>query len=147
MNFLHENRHKLKQELPAIIILSVLQIIISYTFAPYQHLGPLYGNTLALLVSIFSIIVLVRAFSTAQDYAYYINFDSYDDMPDVQYSEFFKKFTQYTIVIIFCTIMYVYWRIDFLNMPTSYYLLLYTQFFLGLALFYQAANRSPDQKN
>ncbi|BDC34392.1 hypothetical protein Noda2021_03500 [Candidatus Dependentiae bacterium Noda2021] len=143
MNFLYENRHKLKQELPAIITLSVLQIISSFTYPPYHRLGPVYGTIVASVVSLFSIMILVVAFSTAEDYAYYINFDSYDDLGDRQYSEFFKKLTQYTILVMFNVVMYGYWRFNILNMPTMYYLLLHFQFLLGLILFYRAANRSP----
>jgi len=85
--------------------------------------------------------VYVIAFSSAQDYQCYLNFDDNNEMP---HDYFLKKFTYIGIFTIIFLIYLILWPVNFFHIPGYVYVLLGLHNISGLILFYKIANRVPE---
>jgi len=139
------NASKFKQELPAIIFLSVTQLLLSLSFPSYKNLGGFLCYTISLIVGFISIYIYILAFSSADKFKFYMDCDGFNYLPNAQhYAENFKLITKLTLLGIVIAMMYYLWRINFYHASNTYYALLYSYIFISMIFFYRAAHRSAN---
>ncbi|KIX85172.1 hypothetical protein J120_02415 [candidate division TM6 bacterium JCVI TM6SC1] len=139
-DYIKQNRAKLQQELPSILLLSIFQIILSYYFPPYMIWGNSFRILICTFVNIISMYVYVTTFSSAHKYKYYINFDSYDYFI---HANILKKITKVSLLLVAIGTLYFYWRIDLYSVSNMYYILLYSYYGIGSFLLYRSVYRAP----
>jgi len=139
------NASKFKQKLPAIILLSATQLLLSLTFPSYKSLGRFACYTINLIVGFLSIYIYILAFSSADKFKFYIDFDGFDDLLNAQfYAKRAKLITKLTLLSIAIVSMHFLWRNDYYCMPSLHYAFLYSHIAISFSLFYRAAHRKAD---
>ena len=133
------NKHylKFKQELPSIILISILQAWWHFNFPYFIRLGQPWNFIASLTVTILCIIACTYMFSHADQYAKTFRLDYLDEAPEPLRSNL-KLFSKIAATIIPLTMFWYSWHIDYYGMSNLHYAGMYSCTFLIFILFYKA---------
>ena len=137
MNKTNKHYLKFKQELPSIILISILQTWWNFNFPPFIRLGQPWSFIASLTATIFCITACTYMFSHADKYAKAFSLDYLDEAPEPLGSNL-KLFSKIAAPIIPLTIFWYLWQIDYYRMSNLHYAGMYSCTFLMFILFYKA---------
>ena len=138
MNTFKYYRSRIKQELPALIPLSIVQAWLCFNYLPWVKIEGILGFALPVSASIVTVAFLFYAFSFPEVYARELNLEFFDDFP---YSDDCKILFKILVQAIFHTVMLYSWCIDFHRCTNTWYAVWYMYCMASFILFSRAFRR------
>jgi hypothetical protein len=125
-----------KQELPALLYLSIVQTWLNFNFPAFNGLESSFNVAAVILLSILCILVYSYAFIFPENYAQIINLGFFDDAPDPL---FVKDVFRGLMCILFNSVFFYMWYVNYYRVSDIWYVVSYIHFIVTAALIYRAA--------
>lgn len=135
MNIDGKRRARFKQNLLAILYLSVIQTWLNFNFPAFTQLGSPLSDLLKVIMSIMFIFGYIMILVFPHDHVRSINLEFLDDFPDpILFKNIFK-----VLMLIVANATFIYlWYTDFHRVPSKWYFIWYVHSVIALFIIHRS---------